>query len=118
MLFLAAGVLLGADTTGVLDVRAESPIVGTLAELALFAVLFTDGMRVGWADPRSAWRLPGRALGWGLPLTLIVTALAAHFVAGLGWAEALLIGRSSHPPTRSSPPRWSATTRSRRGCDT
>jgi NhaP-type Na+/H+ or K+/H+ antiporter len=76
----------------VLDVRPDAPIVGTLAELALFAVLFTDGMRVGWADLRSAWRLPGRALGWGLPLTLVATALAAHFVAGLGWAESLLIG--------------------------
>jgi NhaP-type Na+/H+ or K+/H+ antiporter len=92
VLFLAAGFILGPDTTGGLDVDAESPIVGILAELALFAVLFTDGMRVGWADLRSAWRLPGRALGWGLPLTLLITALAAHFVVGLGWAEALLIG--------------------------
>ena len=65
VLFLVAGFVLGPDTTGVLDVRADAPIVGTLAELALFAVLFTDGMRVGWADLRSAWRLPGRALGWG-----------------------------------------------------
>lgn len=92
VLFLAAGFVLGEGTTGVLDLRAESPIVETLAELALFAVLFTDGMRVGWADLRSAWRLPGRALGWGLPLTLLITALLAHYVAGLGWVESLLIG--------------------------
>jgi NhaP-type Na+/H+ or K+/H+ antiporter len=92
VLFLVAGFVLGPDTTGVLDVHADSPVVGTLAELALFAVLFTDGMRVGWADLRSAWRLPGRALGWGLPLTLLITALAAHYVAGLGWPESLLIG--------------------------
>jgi NhaP-type Na+/H+ or K+/H+ antiporter len=92
VLFLAAGFLLGPDVTGVIDVGADDGIVGVLAELALFAVLFTDGMRVGWADLRSAWRLPGRALGWGLPLTLLVTAVAAHYVAGLGWAESLLIG--------------------------
>jgi NhaP-type Na+/H+ or K+/H+ antiporter len=92
VLFLVAGFVLGPDTIGVLDIRADSPIVATLAELALFAVLFTDGMRVGWSDLRSAWQLPGRALGWGLPLTLLVTALAAHYVVGLGWAEALLIG--------------------------
>jgi NhaP-type Na+/H+ or K+/H+ antiporter len=92
VLFLVVGIVLGPETTGVLDVRADSPIVAALAELALFAVLFTDGMRVGWADLRSAWRLPGRALGWGLPLTLAVTAVLAHYVAGLGWAESLLIG--------------------------
>jgi sodium/hydrogen antiporter len=92
VVFLVAGFVLGPETTGVLDLDAGSPIVATLAELALFAVLFTDGMRVGWADLRSAWRLPGRALGWGLPLTLLITAGLAYFVVGLDWPEALLIG--------------------------
>jgi NhaP-type Na+/H+ or K+/H+ antiporter len=92
VLFLAVGIVFGSETTGVLDVRASSPIVASLAELALFAVLFTDGMRAGWADLRSAWRLPGRALGWGLPLTLLITAVLAHVVAGLDWPESLLIG--------------------------
>jgi NhaP-type Na+/H+ or K+/H+ antiporter len=97
VLFLVAGFALGPETTGVIDVRADSPIVGTLAELALFAVLFTDGMRVGWADLRTAWQLPGRALGWGLPLTLLITAVAAHYVVGLGWAESWLIGAILSP---------------------
>lgn len=92
VVFLIAGLVLGPETTGIVDVTAASPIVATLAELALFAVLFTDGMRVGWADLRSAWHLPGRALGWGLPLTLAVTALLAHYVAGLDWPESLLVG--------------------------
>lgn len=92
VLFLAAGFLLGPGVLNVVSLTSASPIVGQLATLALFAVLFTDGMRVGWHDLRSAWRLPGRALGWGLPLTLLVTALLAHYVAGLGWPEAFLVG--------------------------
>ena len=91
-LFLVAGFALGPETTGVLELAPDSPIVSTLAELALFTVLFTDGMRVGWPDLRSAWRLPGRALGWGMPLTLLITALLAKFLVGLDWPEALLIG--------------------------
>ncbi|MFG1944168.1 cation:proton antiporter [Nonomuraea sp. NPDC048826] len=91
-LFLVAGFVLGDGVLGVVSITAEDELVGTLAELALFAVLFTDGMRVGWQDLRSAWRLPGRALGWGLPLTLAVTALGAHYLLGLGWIESLLIG--------------------------
>ncbi|MFC0626261.1 cation:proton antiporter [Kribbella deserti] len=92
VLFLAAGIALGPQTSGVLELSADSPVVATLAELALFAVLFTDGMRVGWTDLRSAWRLPGRALGWGLPLTLGITAVVAHYLVGLDWPQALLIG--------------------------
>jgi NhaP-type Na+/H+ or K+/H+ antiporter len=92
VLFLAAGFLLGPGVLGVVSLTPTSAIVAQLATLALFAVLFSDGMRVGWHDLRSAWRLPGRALGWGLPLTLLVTALLGRYVAGLGWPEALLVG--------------------------
>ncbi|WP_188197190.1 cation:proton antiporter [Nonomuraea sp. SYSU D8015] len=91
-LFLVAGFLLGDGALGVVSLRPGDDLVGTLAELALFTVLFTDGMRVGWAELRSAWRLPGRALGWGLPLTLGITAVGAHYLLGLGWIESLLIG--------------------------
>ncbi|GAA3231155.1 cation:proton antiporter [Actinocorallia longicatena] len=92
VVFLVAGFVLGDGVSGLLEVRAGDELVSGLAELALFAVLFTDGMRVGWAELRGAWRLPGRALGWGLPLTLGITALAAHYLVGLGWVESLLIG--------------------------
>lgn len=92
VLFLLGGFALGQGAFGVITVTPDDPIVGGLAELALFSVLFTDGMRVGLKDLKSAWRLPGRALLLGLPLTLIITALLAHYVAGLPWLESFLIG--------------------------
>ncbi|MBG6226468.1 NhaP-type Na+/H+ or K+/H+ antiporter [Arthrobacter sp. CAN_A2] len=92
VLFLISGFLLGPGVLGVLSVEAGDPVVKGLAELALFSVLFTDGMRVGWKDLRSAWQLPGRALLLGLPLTLLITAVLAHYVAGVPWLEAFLLG--------------------------
>ncbi|MDP9445277.1 MAG: cation:proton antiporter [Actinomycetota bacterium] len=92
VLFLVGGFLLGPGVTDVLQVRPGDPLVGRLAELALFSVLFTDGMRVGLADLRAAWRLPGRALALGFPLTLGITAVLAHVVVGLPWLESLLLG--------------------------
>ncbi|CAO1649442.1 cation:proton antiporter [Salinibacterium sp. NSLL150] len=92
VLFLVVGFVIGSETTGILDIDSSSTEVSTIAEIALFVVLFTDGMKMGWGDLRKAWRLPGRALGWGLPLTLGITAVLAHFMLGLDWPEALLIG--------------------------
>ncbi|MFC0679997.1 cation:proton antiporter [Lysobacter korlensis] len=92
VLFLLVGFTLGPNVTGVLQFDATSPAISTISELALFVVLFTDGMRTGWQDLRKAWRLPGRALGWGLPLTLVFTAVLAHFIVGLDWTSALLVG--------------------------
>lgn len=92
VLFLLAGFVLGDGVTGVLDVEPDDGIVVGLAELALFSVLYTDGMRIGFSDLRSAWRLPGRALVLGMPLTFGITAALAHYVAGLGWTESMLVG--------------------------
>ncbi len=70
----------------------ENPAVKLLIEIAVFAVLFTDGTNLSVRDLISAWRLPGRALLLGFPLTLLATSALAHFVAGLPWTESLLIG--------------------------
>jgi NhaP-type Na+/H+ or K+/H+ antiporter len=92
VLFLLGGFVIGQGVTGLVPLQPRDQVVGVLAQLALFSVLFTDGMKVGWSDLRSAWRLPGRALVLGLPLTLIVTALLARYVAGLPWLQCFLIG--------------------------
>jgi len=92
VLFLLAGVVLGDGVSGVLALEPDDELVIRLAELALFSVLYTDGMRVGFNDLRGAWRLPGRALVLGMPLTFGVTALLAHYIAGLGWTESMLVG--------------------------
>ncbi|MET3206274.1 UNVERIFIED_ORG: NhaP-type Na+/H+ or K+/H+ antiporter [Arthrobacter sp. UYEF13] len=92
VLFLVGGFLLGPGALGVITITSSDPIVGGLAELALFSVLFTDGMRLGFRDLHAAWRLPGRALLLGLPLTLALTAVIAHYIVGLPWLESFLLG--------------------------
>jgi NhaP-type Na+/H+ or K+/H+ antiporter len=92
VVFLVAGVVLGEGVSGVVPITTDDPEVATLAEVALFSVLFTDGMRVGVRDLVTAWRLPGRALLLGMPLTFVVTGALAHWIVGLPWRESLLIG--------------------------
>ena len=95
VLFLLVGILIGS--LGLVQLDPSHTVVAWFAEIALFSVLFTDGMRVGLCDLRQAWHLPGRALLLGLPLTLVGTALLAKFVVGLSWAEALLVGAALSP---------------------
>ena len=97
VLFLFAGFVAGDGMLGLVPLQPDNPVVAQLAELALFSVLFTDGMRVGVRDLLSAWRLPGRALVLGMPLTFVGTAVLAHFVARLPWPEAFLIGAVLSP---------------------
>lgn len=97
VLFLAVGILLGNGALGFVSFTSTDPAVTMLAELALFSVLFTDALHIGFADLRKGWRSPGRALFFGLPLTLLLTSLLAHFLLGLHWSDSLLIGAALSP---------------------
>lgn len=97
VLFLAAGFLAGDETLGLLTIDQHDPVVARLAEVALFAVLFVDGMKLTLRDLRSSWHLPGRALLLGMPITLLLTALMARYIAGLSWVESFLIGAALSP---------------------
>jgi NhaP-type Na+/H+ or K+/H+ antiporter len=60
-------------------------------------VLFTDGMEAGLNELRGAWKLPGRALLFGMPLTFAGISLLARWLGGLGWTEAFLVGAVLSP---------------------
>jgi NhaP-type Na+/H+ or K+/H+ antiporter len=54
-------------------------------------------MRIGVHDLVRAWRLPGRALLFGMPLTLGPTAVLARWTIGLPWVECFLVGAVLSP---------------------
>ncbi len=97
VLFLVAGFVAGRGGFDVLRIQPTDRAVALLAEVALFTVLFTDGMRAGLADLRGAWRLPGRVLLVGLPATFAITAVLARLLGGLSWTEALLVAAALSP---------------------
>jgi len=97
VLFLLVGFTVGGGVLSYINVEPGSPAVSGLADFALVAVLFTDAMKLGWGKLRHAWQLPGRALFFGLPLTLGITALFGHYVAQLSWLNAWLVGAALSP---------------------
>lgn len=97
VLFLLAGFIASDGMLGVVVLSAGNTYVAMLSGLALFSILFSDGMRVGVKTLRATWDLPGRALLLGLPLTLAGNALLAHWVAGLPWLESFLLGAVLSP---------------------
>lgn len=97
LLFLVAGALIGQGGFGLVDIPTDGPFVTGLADLALFTVLFADGQRAGLPALREGWRLSGRALGLAMPLTMIGIAVPAHYLAGLDWPTAFLVGAILSP---------------------
>jgi len=97
LLFLVVGFLAGPRMLGLTTLTTHDSAVHQLASLALFSVLFTDGMEAGLNEIRGTWRLPGRALLLGMPLTFAAISLLARWLGGLGWVEAFLVGAVLSP---------------------
>ncbi|MGQ4436469.1 cation:proton antiporter domain-containing protein [Streptomyces sp. SAS_260] len=93
LLLLLVGGALGSDGfLGLIHITLDSQIVSVTADLALFAVLFTDGMLVSLPTLRAHWKNPARALGLGVPLTFVFMALVTHYLMGVDWTTSCLVG--------------------------
>jgi NhaP-type Na+/H+ or K+/H+ antiporter len=92
IVFTGVGLLLGPSVTSIIEVRPTHHLVKLLAELTLGAVLFSDASRTNMRELRDEYRLPGRLLGIGLPLT-IACGLAFALIAfgSMEWPEALVL---------------------------
>ncbi|MFM9370164.1 cation:proton antiporter [Streptomyces sp. Da 82-17] len=92
LLFLVGGALVSDGFLGLVHITPDSAIVSVTADLALFAVLFTDGMHVSFPKLRANWKNPARALGLGMPLAFVGMALVTHYLVGLDWTTSFLVG--------------------------
>jgi sodium/hydrogen antiporter len=97
VLFLAVGFVIGPSALNLASVQLDAPIVQRLSDWALVIILFSDALKLGWTDLRSAWRLPGRALFLGLPLTIAGVAVCAHYMLRVEWRQAFLVGAILSP---------------------
>ena len=98
MLFTIAGVFAAAELLGggrslaSFEIQLESSTIQILLEVTLVIILFSDAVSIDVRAARREAFLPGRLLGIGLPLTIVLgTVLAMVVVPGLGfWPAAVL----------------------------
>src|SRR5688572_28074699 len=82
MLFVAVGLFVGPEVLGGIDLSSTSSTVRALAEATLALVLFFDASRIDLGQLRREVSLPLRLLGFGLPLTIALGAVAATVIFG------------------------------------
>ena len=98
LVFTVAGFVLGNPDWGPLEIDVDAPSVHLLAEVTLALLLFSDAARVNIAKLRRDIRVPGRLLGIGLPLSVILGSLtAAWLFDDATWALAGFVGAALAP---------------------
>ncbi|MCZ4351429.1 sodium:proton antiporter [Roseovarius aestuarii] len=92
VLMLAAGLIIGPGL-GLFDpARDIGPLMGPMISIAVAIILFEGGMSLNLHTLREAAGGVKRLVFVGAPLGWLTSALALHYVAGLGWASSTVFG--------------------------
>lgn len=90
LLFLALGIVLGEDVIGIdFDDAQLAQNIGTAA---LAVILVEGGLSTRWSDIRNVLTAAGLLATVGVAVSVTITAAGAHFLLGLNWQLALLLG--------------------------
>ena len=92
MVFALAGLLVGPDLLGIVEVPIDGEAFRTVAELALTVLLFTEASRLDLSALARGRELPLRLLAIGMPLTMVLgTLFALLLIPEFGFWEAAVL---------------------------
>ncbi len=91
VVLIATGIVLG-PVTGIVDLGLSDSGFAELIGLGVAIILFEGGMALQLGELRRVGHGVGRLTVLGPPLAWALGALAAHFVAGLSWPVAWVLG--------------------------
>ncbi|WP_244900363.1 potassium/proton antiporter [Streptomyces nanshensis] len=90
LVYLGIGIALGQDGLGVQFDNSE--LTRTLGYAALVVILTEGGLSTKWREIRPAVPAAAVLSTIGVAVSVLVTACAAHYLIGLNWQTALLMG--------------------------
>ncbi len=95
LLYLLMGVALGEDGLGIKFEDAQ--LAHALGFVALAVILAEGGLTTNWPDVRPSMRLGVSLATVGVAVSVSVVAVAAHYLLGIPWELAVLLGAVTSP---------------------
>jgi cell volume regulation protein A len=95
LLYLLMGVALGESGLGIGFEDAE--LAHAMGFAALVVILAEGGLTTTWSDLRPSIRLGLSLATIGVAVSVVIVAVGAHFLLGLSWETAVLLGAVTSP---------------------
>lgn len=92
VLFLIAGIVLGPEVIGVLNIPATSTVSWAIVIFAASYILFDGGAELDLKVLKKVWISLAIIVTLGVLVTAFVTGMAAHWIVGVPIAVGLLLG--------------------------
>ena len=90
--FLVAGMLIGPQALGLIDIKADSALYQILLLFGASYILFDGGASLRFQVMKQVWITILVIATIGVVITAIITSAAAHFILDVPWIVAALLG--------------------------
>ncbi len=92
LIYLVVGILLGSYGIGLIKIRPDTQFLERLTEFLVIVSVFGCGLKINRPLKLWAWQSTIRLIGLLMPISIFALAAIAHYVLGMGWGAAVLLG--------------------------
>ena len=92
LIYLIVGILLGSYGIGLVKIRPNTQFLERLSEFIVIVSVFGCGLKINRPLKRWAWQSTIRLIGLLMPISIFGLAAIAHYILGMGWGAAILLG--------------------------
>ncbi|MBW4679768.1 MAG: sodium:proton antiporter [Microcoleus vaginatus WJT46-NPBG5] len=92
LIYLLVGIALGPYGVQLIDLRPDAKFLERLTEFVVLISVFSCGLKMKRPLKLWAWNITARLIGLLMPISIFAIAAAGHWILGLDWGPAILLG--------------------------
>lgn len=92
LIYLIVGILLGSYGFGLIEIRPDTQFLERLTEFGVIVSVFGCGLKINRPLKLWAWQSTIRLIGLLMPISILAISAIAHYILGMGWGAAILLG--------------------------
>jgi sodium/hydrogen antiporter len=89
---MVVGVFLGPYGVRLIQLRPDAEFLERLTELVVIISVFSCGLKMNRPLKLWAWQTTARLIGFLMPISIVAIAAIGHWLIGLNWGAAVLLG--------------------------
>ena len=92
LIYMIVGIALGPYGFKLFDLNPETEFLQRLTEFVVIVSVFGCGIKINRPLKFGTWKTTVRLIGFLMPISIFAIAAATHWLLGLGWGAAVLLG--------------------------
>lgn len=97
LIYLLVGIFLGPYGVGLIKLRPDAQFLEKLTEIVVLVSVYSCGLKMNRTLKPWAWKTTARLIGFLMPISILALAGVGHWLLGLSWAVAVLLGAILSP---------------------